>query len=209
MLPERLQILIRLYFNKAINEVELHELSQWVTIHAADEELLQLLKEQWHKHPAVDRLSDAESERIIATILTASPSKQIIPSVNNVITIDTKVIWLKRIAVAASFLIIFSTGYFKLKTSNISPSTNSIVNVTANKNDIMPGGQKALLTLSDGSQIILDSASNGLLSKQGGTKVIKLANGQVQYAANTLGSFITFVPPCLLSSPLDALSKII
>ena len=188
MLPERLQILIGLYFDKTINEVELHELSQWVTIHAADEELLQLLKQQWHKHPAVDTLSDAESERIIAAILTDSPSKQIIPSVDNVIKINTKVIWLKRIAVAASVLIIFSIGYFKLKTSNISPSTNSIANITANKNDIMPGGQKALLTLSDGSQIILDSASNGLLSKQGGTKVIKLANGQVQYAANNSGS---------------------
>ena len=188
MLPERLQILIGLYFDKTINEVELHELSQWVTIHAADEKLLQLLKQQWHKHQAVDTLSDAESERIIAAILTASPSNQIIPSGDNVIKINTKVIWLKRIAVAASVLIIFSIGYFKLKPTNISPSTNSIVNVTANKKDIMPGGQRALLTLSDGSQIILDSASNGVLSQQGGTKVIKLANGQVQYAANTSGS---------------------
>ena len=46
MLPERLQILMELYFDKSINEVELHELSQWVTIHANDETLLQLLEQQ-------------------------------------------------------------------------------------------------------------------------------------------------------------------
>jgi len=187
MLPERLQILMELYFDKSINEVELHELSQWVTIHANDETLLQLLEQQWHKHQALHTLSDAESERIIADILTPSSSKQITPSGNNVISINTRVIWLKRIAVAASVLIIFSIGYYKLKPSNISPSTNSIVTVPVNKSDIPPGGQKALLTLSDGSQIILDSASNGLLSQQGGSKVIKLANGQLQYAATTLG----------------------
>ena len=42
MLPERLQILMGLYFDKTINEVELQELSQRVTEHANDEKLLQL-----------------------------------------------------------------------------------------------------------------------------------------------------------------------
>lgn len=188
MLPERLQILMGLYFDKTISEVELQDLSQWVTEHAKDEKLLQLLEQQWHNHQVFDTLSHAESERIITAILTPSSSKQNFPSVDNVIPINKKVIWLKRIAVAASVLIIFSLGYFKLKPTNISPSTNSIVNAPAKKNDIMPGGQKALLTLSDGSQIILDSASNGLLSQQGGTKVIKLANGQLQYAVSSLGN---------------------
>ncbi len=188
MLPERLQILMELYFDKTINEVEQQELSQWVTEHANDEKLLQLLEQQWHKHQALDTLSHAESERIIAAILTPLSSEKIIPSGDNATPINTKVIWLKRIAVAASLLIIFSIGYFKLKPTTIAPVANSIVNVPANRNDIMPGGQKAILTLSDGSQIILDSASNGLLSQQGGTKVIKLANGQLKYAANTLSS---------------------
>ncbi len=191
MLPERLQILIGLYFDKTINEVELQELSQWVTEHANDEKILQLLEYQWHKHQALDTLSNAESEKIIAAVFTPLSSKKIISSADNVIPINIKVIWLKRITVAASILIIFSIGYFKLTPTTIAPVANGIVNVPANKNDIMPGGRKALLTLSDGSQIILDSASNGLLSKQGGTKVIKLANGQVQYTASTLGNIET------------------
>ena len=184
MLPERLQILMGLYFDKTINEVQLHELSQWVTIHSNDEELIQLLAQQWHNHQADATISDLESDRIISAILTSSSATQITAPENNVISIRTKVKWLKRLAVAASILIIFSVGYFKLKPTNSLPPTNIIAKGTPVKNDIIPGGQKAILTLSDGSQIVLDSASNGLLSQQGGTKVIKLANGQLEYAAN-------------------------
>jgi ferric-dicitrate binding protein FerR (iron transport regulator) len=49
------------------------------------------------------------------------------------------------------------------------------------KNDVQPGGNKAILTLSDGSSIVLDSAGNGTLSMQGNTRVLKLASGKLAY----------------------------
>jgi ferric-dicitrate binding protein FerR (iron transport regulator) len=49
--------------------------------------------------------------------------------------------------------------------------------------DIAPGGDKAVLTLADGSTIRLDSAANGSLAKQGNVSVVKLANGQLAYQA--------------------------
>lgn len=49
------------------------------------------------------------------------------------------------------------------------------------KNDVQPGGNKAILTLADGSSIVLDSAGNGTLSMQGNTRVLKLANGRLAY----------------------------
>jgi ferric-dicitrate binding protein FerR (iron transport regulator) len=48
------------------------------------------------------------------------------------------------------------------------------------KNDVPPGGDKAVLTLADGSTIVLDDAQNGNLTQQGNTKVIKL-NGKLAY----------------------------
>lgn len=48
------------------------------------------------------------------------------------------------------------------------------------KNDILPGGDKAILTLADGSTIVLDDALNGTLTQQGNTKVIKLG-GRLAY----------------------------
>ena len=53
---------------------------------------------------------------------------------------------------------------------------------------ILPGGNKATLTLADGSTILLDSAANGTLASQGSTKVIKLASGLLAYQADAGGS---------------------
>lgn len=50
-------------------------------------------------------------------------------------------------------------------------------------NDALPGGDKAVLTLANGAQIVLDSAHNGQLARQGGTIIGKTANGQLVYDA--------------------------
>ncbi len=44
-----------------------------------------------------------------------------------------------------------------------------------------PAGNRAVLTLSDGSIIVLDSAGNGTLTQQGSTKVVKSGAGQLAY----------------------------
>lgn len=54
------------------------------------------------------------------------------------------------------------------------------------KNDVAPGGNKAILTLADNSTIILDSAANGKLAEQGKTDVIKSGNGELVYDAKAL-----------------------
>jgi len=46
--------------------------------------------------------------------------------------------------------------------------------------DIAPGHSTAILTLSDGSQVTLDSAGNGMLALQGNHQVVK-TNGQLSY----------------------------
>lgn len=47
--------------------------------------------------------------------------------------------------------------------------------------EILPAGQKAILTLSNGSQITLDQAKPGELLKDGTTSVIKTGEGQIAY----------------------------
>jgi ferric-dicitrate binding protein FerR (iron transport regulator) len=52
------------------------------------------------------------------------------------------------------------------------------------KNDVPPGGTKATLTLANGSTIVLDSVKGGLLALQGGSRVLKVANGKLAYNKN-------------------------
>ncbi|MGM1430194.1 FecR domain-containing protein [Sphingobacterium lactis] len=47
--------------------------------------------------------------------------------------------------------------------------------------DILPGGDKALLTLADGSVISLSDAQNGTIATQGGIRIEKDAEGNIRY----------------------------
>ena len=51
--------------------------------------------------------------------------------------------------------------------------------------DILPGGNRAVLTLADGSTINLDSAHTGNLASQGTAKVLKIQDGELKYDAAT------------------------
>jgi transmembrane sensor len=82
-----------------------------------------------------------------------------------------------RIAAAASILLFLSFGaYFLLhkKASTQQIAQNQI-------HDIAPGGNKAILTLANGNQIILNEAKNGKIAKQGRTTINKTATGAVVY----------------------------
>lgn len=82
---------------------------------------------------------------------------------------------------AASVLVIISAAIFARyyhARNELKPQTVSSASITQ---DVEPGGQKAILTLSDGSKIILDNANSGRIAQQGQTQVIKLNNGEIQY----------------------------
>jgi len=123
-----------------------------------------------------DPIGKEKKERIWSHILTHLPHAK--PARPN-----TKVFNLHRwAAVAASVLLITSVGLY-LRWHHSSITTQQLVNRTAKpfKNDVLPGGNKAVLTLANGSTIILDSAKNGLLASQGKTKISKTAKGQIAY----------------------------
>jgi transmembrane sensor len=87
-----------------------------------------------------------------------------------------------RVAAAASIVAVLCGGsyFFFLHNPKRQPVTTT-TNESLYKNDVAPGGNRAVLTLGDGSTIILDSAQNGSLAQQGNTTVMKLNNGQLVY----------------------------
>ena len=83
---------------------------------------------------------------------------------------------------AAVILFCLSTGaYFLFKKpaiDNLTAKNQSL------KNDIVPGGNKAVLTLANGTQVILDDAKNGNISHNASIKVNKTGNGVLVYHFN-------------------------
>lgn len=82
---------------------------------------------------------------------------------------------------AAAILIIASAAVFlQYRSSDAEPQVAKVNPVIE---DIEPGGEKAILTLADGSKIVLDNSTNGQIAQQGHVQIIKLANGEIQYKA--------------------------
>lgn len=50
--------------------------------------------------------------------------------------------------------------------------------------DVAPGGNKAVLTLADGTEVPLDSTGSGTLTQQGNTHILQPAGGQLLYTSS-------------------------
>lgn len=116
---------------------------------------------------------DAMGAELYGRVLSAIKKREAAPA---------KVVYFKRWYVAAS--VIFSLAAVSLLFFYYTHKLTKPVNnrsPTANNNIISPGGNKALLTLSDGSTITLDDAAAGELAKQAGVSISKTANGELIY----------------------------
>lgn len=87
--------------------------------------------------------------------------------------------YLKYAAVAAVLLFVSAALYFYMRPGQ----TVGNMNLTAQheNNDVRPGGNKAILTLADGSEISLTDAADGKLASQSGITITKTQDGALIY----------------------------
>jgi transmembrane sensor len=91
----------------------------------------------------------------------------------------------KKLLIAASVVLLVGLGYFTFDHSK----TSSVIVNNKKNNVIMPGRTGAILTLGDGSQIVLDSVSNGVLANQNNTAVSK-KDGELVYTEGSNASAV-------------------
>lgn len=83
----------------------------------------------------------------------------------------------KKYWIAASIIALLGLSIWIVSTIGTSKNEPTFVQ----QKPILPGGNKAVLTLADGSRLVLDSAQDGAISRQGSVTVIKLDDGKLQY----------------------------
>ncbi len=81
---------------------------------------------------------------------------------------------------AAALLVLAAGSYFWLQ-QQAAPAAAPGNDEIALQYDVPPGTNKAVLTLSNGRQIILDSAANGTLALQGNASIVKQDDGSLSY----------------------------
>jgi len=84
---------------------------------------------------------------------------------------------------AAILVAVLTIAYFTVKFDKKNDrSSSGIVQRRIEKpHDVAPGGNKAVLTLADGSSIKLDTTTEGVLARQAGILVQKVAEGSISY----------------------------
>lgn len=87
--------------------------------------------------------------------------------------------FIRRYWAAASILLLIGLGTYLWYNNSSQPVQLTVENKNLPK-EILPGRDGAILTLADGTQVVLDSLGNGPVAMQSGTQVV-LQNGQLAY----------------------------
>jgi len=168
---ERLQYLFPRYLE---NRLTREEYEEWLlllnTEDAAVQEELELLWEQ------AGRFRPVISEEVWTAKM--AQRMQPVPAADNVRQLPRRRVY--KWWAAAAVLLIGGTLYFYGERTR--PMGNSIQAVL--QPDLHPGGNKAVLTLGNGSTIVLDSAHNGTIAQQGTAQVLKPGSNNITYTSN-------------------------
>jgi transmembrane sensor len=201
----RLIYLFNLYYSGEATLDETAELMSMIRSARNDQQLTNLLEEAWNTLSSHGLFfTKEESDKMFNSIIEPSYTLKENQEDEHQYQSGWYIGW--RLAAAAMILIIgLGTFYhFKLNTGKQKMAVMKPV-----IKDLPPGGNRALLTLADGSTIILDSASNGLLATQGTTRISKKENGQLVYNSTKTDQALSLNQINMLSTPKGGQYQII
>lgn len=162
----RLEYLLEKYYRKRCNAEELDELLDWLNA--------------YREEVPLDLPEDIESS--LPHYVEAKLKE--LKALKEPDTSTTKVRPLRSyLKFAAAIIVLIGIGgAIWIVAGHKTVTVNSIA-----KNDIPPGHNGAILTLADGSTVVLDSAGNGAIAQQGNVQVLN-NNGQLAYKGKGAGT---------------------
>ena len=170
--------LIERYIANTCTKEELSQMLLMMEKGKKAEDLTLILKEYWEKSKPANNGPELGLDEKFAFLMQEAKHEAPIFSMKSN-RLENK--WKIHYAAAAIIICMLSVGSYLLFKSTPSKQISKIENPIRNKKDIAPGGNAAILTLSDGSTVILDKVQNGTVSTQGNTKILKLNNGMLSY----------------------------
>jgi transmembrane sensor len=170
----RLQYLMQRYCDNTATPAELQELSDYIRQSPEDDLFAAVMQEQLQQH-ALYGIELKRYEQIADQVIEAGKRRRSEedspqPEIRRI----PKWIW-----AAACLLLVASAVFYFLREQ---PGTTRIIKtVTTPPQQIPPGKNGAILTLADGTTVLLDSLGNGKIASQQGTDVVIKA-GSLRYA---------------------------
>jgi ferric-dicitrate binding protein FerR (iron transport regulator) len=167
--------LILKYLREDISDSEREELERWINEHEYNRELFRELTQDASLQQKL-RQFIASDKRVQQEVYNRLGMAPVVPFYQ---VRKRRWGWMA----AASVVLLISAGIFYFRNGSRSADQPVVVRTTPAAVAIQPGGNKATLTLDDGRVVDLNTTSNGLVSEQGQSKVIKQQNGVLSYEA--------------------------
>lgn len=167
---DRLKSLLRSYFDNTISEADCLELLNYIDSHV--DEVSAVVDEALPQGDTGPEFSTIQAQKILNRI---KADERFVVEQPRVIKFYQRR-WLQ---IAAMLTVILTAALFLINQGRKPASYNNAVK-TAQK-PIVPGSNKALLTLANGKTVVLDSASNGIIASIGNTSVVKTNDGKIVY----------------------------
>lgn len=181
---QKLEYLFNKYMSNNCSIMEKEQLAQMVLLPENKNYIIKLLENEWNNSTEREKMSEEKVEQILQSIFNENPTplKQL-PNPFAIIPVHKKVNW-HKFAVAASVLIIagISVYIFLQKISNSSQQNKPVVSSSDIK---APRLSKAVIILSNGAQLALDSIKQGTLALQDSVHIIKNVNGEIVYKGSS------------------------
>lgn len=165
MSEQRIKYLTNLFLNGKCTDEEIAELAALIEATPSDTELSAVLGEAWE-----DYLPDDETKAVAEPYLRNLEKKLSFGKIRRMN--------IRRLAVAASVAIVLLTGAIWFFREDKAEKA-----LVAALEDVKPGLDGAVLTLADGSSIVLDTVKSGVIALQNGVKVV-VNNGQLTYLSD-------------------------
>ncbi len=165
MSPSRLEYLFNCYIENDCNAQEKEELMELLALSENHQAVKKLIDELIEKTGSEIQMPNQAAASILQNILQKDkapvvPLKRRKPSL---------FFWMR--AAAAVLLFIVGASVYHILNKKIDTRSKPVV--VNEKRPIVPGGNKAVLTISDGSTIVLDSLQNGTVLQKGSMKISK------------------------------------
>lgn len=171
----RISYLLEVYSSRRATPSEEEELFEWVK-KGNERPIKKHIEKLVTDHNFNQLVPSVEWDRMYERIMEEKDSRDVQPTLR-------KRTWVRWAAAAVVISLLGSLYYYNAEDKESQkivvlqqPTTNGIA---------PPNSVNAVLTLSNGQKIILDSAGNGVLAMQGTVNVVKLANGQLAYKGSS------------------------
>jgi ferric-dicitrate binding protein FerR (iron transport regulator) len=177
MMNDRLQQLLSIYLQGNLTEDQHKELAGLLASDEAAEQFAIFVQERFPEEAfSIEGDLPRTEDRIVQGVLRGIQSTRV-----------RRIPFLRRWGWAAAAILLIGAGVLvEMMRGGVRPAVVS--GGRGAGQDIAPGGNKAVLTLSDGTTIALDSTVSGAIAQQGSTSIVKQADGRIVYNAQGAGA---------------------